>query len=187
MGGFLLIVHAFCPMNFALVSANDKALYNYPKFSRDIKAYLPNGMYDVGDAGYTLSTQLIILYPNTGSMPKYETAFNYLHSKTRITIERSFGMLKNRFRIFKAFLNQKGVGNKSAPKQLAKIIEGCLVLHNILIELNDLIHQMRMLESPPTLLKRQKAPYSISSGFKGSYQKLSIRDHKTVRASNLFG
>jgi hypothetical protein len=46
-------------------------------------------------------------------------------------------MLKNRFRIFKAPLNQNGVGKGSAQRQSAKIIEACLVLHNILIELKD--------------------------------------------------
>ena len=40
-------------------------------------------------------------------LPPAERYFNFLHSSTRITVEHTFGKLKNRFRILKKPLSQK--------------------------------------------------------------------------------
>jgi hypothetical protein len=82
-------------------SANDKSVYNYSKFDQIISDILPSGKYGVGDAGYQLSDRLLTFFPIEDRMPADESLYNYLHSKTRITIERTFGSLKNRVRIFK--------------------------------------------------------------------------------------
>ena len=120
-------------------SANDKAVFNYSRFGSDIKNSLPPGKYGVGDAGYTLSDKLMIPFPITESMPPDQSQFNYMHSRTRITIERAFGMIKNRFRIFKVPLNQKKFeqSGESETSQMAKVIQACFVLHNVLIEFGD--------------------------------------------------
>lgn len=72
-------------------------------------------------------------------MPADESLYNYLHSKTRITVERAFGSLKNRFRIFKSPLNQKAdqESGQSQTQRMGAVIQACFILHNILIQLMD--------------------------------------------------
>lgn len=70
-------------------------------------------------------------------MPADERLYNYLHSRTRIVVEKTIGILKGRFRIFKSCLNQKGIEGRTATEQMARVIEASMVLHNILIELQD--------------------------------------------------
>lgn len=112
-------------------SANDKQLYNLSSFKANITRILPLNYHILGDAGYKLETYLLIPYPITDCMSHEEKHYNYVHSRTRIVIERTFGILKARFRIFKSPLNQKTEEGK------ANMIIATLVLHNMLVELND--------------------------------------------------
>jgi hypothetical protein len=115
-------------------SANDKSVYNnYSKFGQTISSILPPGKSGLADAGYTLSDSLLTPFPIEERMPADESLYNYLHSKTRITIERAFGSLKNRFRILKSPLNQKAdeLTGQTQTQHMAAIIESCFILHNI--------------------------------------------------------
>ncbi len=120
-------------------SSNDKSIYKYSSFGRTIASKLPYNYYGVGDAGYQLQNHLLTPYPITENMAADISHYNHLHSKTRISVERAFGMLKNRFRILKLPLNQKQIikKGKTATSQMAKVIQSCMVLHNVLIELKD--------------------------------------------------
>ena len=62
-----------------------------------------------------------------------------LHSRSRIVVERANGMVKNRFRMLKVPLNQKPSTSKgrSETEEMGRMIAACLVLHNILIDLQD--------------------------------------------------
>ena len=124
-------------------SANDKSVYNYSTFGKEIDTILPKGKYGVGDAGYTLLNRLLIPYPIEESMIACESLYKYLHSKTRITVEQAFGSLKNRFRIFKAPLNQKPdeQSGQSQTQRMATVIKSCMILHNILIFIDDDMNQ----------------------------------------------
>jgi hypothetical protein len=55
---------------------------------------------------------------------KYEI-FNYLHSSLRNVIERSFGVLKQKWRILKAM-------PRFSTRKQAKIIIACIALHNFI-------------------------------------------------------
>jgi hypothetical protein len=59
--------------------------------------------------------------------------YNYCHSKTRIVVERAFGILKNRWRILLRKVDQKSDSN------IENVIVACMVLHNLLIELGDTV------------------------------------------------
>ena len=54
--------------------------------------------YLLGDAGYTLSVNIIVPYPGEQLTPEQEH-FNFVHSSTRMCVERAFGMLKMRWRV----------------------------------------------------------------------------------------
>ena len=87
----------------------------------------------IADAGYTLVEYMMIPFTVPDPMPADERLFNYLHSRTRIAVEKAIGMLKNRFRILKFTLNQKACSRSgsSSTTQMAKILQACFVLHSI--------------------------------------------------------
>jgi hypothetical protein len=88
-------------------SANDKSVYNYSKFGQSIAKILPPGKYGVGDAGYTLSDRLLTPFPIEERMPADESLYNYLHSKTRITIERTFWIAQESIQDFQSAFESK--------------------------------------------------------------------------------
>ena len=85
----------------------------------------------MADHGYKLLSHIMIPYSIYPGMPQDEADLNYLHSRTRITVEMAFGLWKNRFRVFKAALNWQ------KPEMMAKPIESTIILHNWLIYLED--------------------------------------------------
>ena len=82
----------------------------------------------LGDSGYPLSP--FLMTPLTNPTTPAEVLYNRKHSQTRNTIERSFGLLKMRFRC----LHRTGGCLQSPPSTCAKIITACTVLHNICID-----------------------------------------------------
>lgn len=98
---------------------------------RICSSILPKGMHFLGDAGYTLSREVLVPCNIYDGMPAEEKTYNYIHSRTRITVECAFGMLKGRWRILKRVLNMK------CPESIARTIIACMVLHNLTIDLRD--------------------------------------------------
>ena len=92
---------------------------------------LPPTMHFLADAGYTLTSYLLIPYVIFDGMPQCEKLYNHMHSRTRIVVERAFGGLKGRWRILKRTFNMK------APGSCARTIVACMVLHNMTINAKD--------------------------------------------------
>jgi hypothetical protein len=115
-------------------SCSDKNLWTMSSFGQNVAGILKRDMHLVGDAGYTLSDNLMIPYEITDNMPRSERQFNYFHSCTRIAVERAFGLLKNRWRILNRTLNMK------TPSSAGRTIVACLVLHNLTINAKDSIN-----------------------------------------------
>lgn len=125
---------------------NDKGIFNRSEFGRTIHQILPSDKVILADAGYQLYAHCLTPYEIHDKMTPEEKNYNYLHSRTRITVENAFGLLKNRFRRFQAPLNQRGSLNngwhrgrtiKTASAQASRIIRAALILHNVYIDLND--------------------------------------------------
>ena len=76
----------------------------------------------LGDSGYPLKKRLITPYGNP--VTHKAKRFNIYHRKTRCVIERSFGVLKMRWRILDRKLCYK-------PGKVSKITVACCLLHNI--------------------------------------------------------
>lgn len=70
---------------------------------------LPSGKYIVANAGYALTTEVVTPYPIDDRMSPSQKYFNHRHSRTRITVERTIGMWKNRFRVLKMFFNESPI------------------------------------------------------------------------------
>ena len=134
----------FISHDFRPGSANNESIWNYSKLKDAVEsAIFPAMLHGIADAGYALTNRMMTPYPLEDQMSRENSRYNYLHSKTRITVERALGMLKNRFRIFEAPLNQKAdsESGRSQVRQMCRVIEACLVLHNILIDLADEVNE----------------------------------------------
>ena len=62
---------------------------------------LPRGFYLVGDNAYSLLDTLLVPYSGVDKLDPSKDAFNFYLSQLRIRIEQAFGVLVNKWRIFK--------------------------------------------------------------------------------------
>ncbi|KAJ1141965.1 hypothetical protein NDU88_008293 [Pleurodeles waltl] len=78
-----------------------------------------------GDSGYPHLSWL--LTPVRNARTRAEERYNEAHGRTRRIIERTFGLLKARFR----FLHLTGGSLYYSPKKMCQIIVACCMLHNL--------------------------------------------------------
>ncbi|KAG5869231.1 hypothetical protein JTB14_035667 [Gonioctena quinquepunctata] len=93
----------------------------------------PDDTHFLGDKAYPCLPELITPYKDNGHLSNEQKNFNFLLCRTRITIERAFGLLQKRFRCLKDCLE---VGKIT---WIPKYIIAVCVLHNICIMQNDII------------------------------------------------
>lgn len=91
---------------------------------------IPSEYHFLGDSGYALHLNTMVQYIDYGNLLESQTIFNKRHSSTRMIIERTFGLLKSRWR--KLNLLDCELHNVN------KIIVACCVLHNITLKYGDL-------------------------------------------------
>lgn len=96
-------------------------------------AALPFPPYILADRGYPLLSWCITPFkrgPMGMTLTREEVWFNRKHSSTRMSVERAFGILKERF---------KEIGTKSSLKLdfLPTVVHCCCVLHNIMLASKD--------------------------------------------------
>ncbi|XP_033103786.1 protein ANTAGONIST OF LIKE HETEROCHROMATIN PROTEIN 1-like [Anneissia japonica] len=84
----------------------------------------------LGDPAYPLNNWLMKGFPDRDNMPNAHRRFNYRLSKARMVVERSFGMLKGRWRILMK-------RNDSELKHIPNMVLACCILHNMCIENGD--------------------------------------------------
>ncbi|XP_069502211.1 zinc finger protein 282-like isoform X2 [Ambystoma mexicanum] len=83
-----------------------------------------------GDAGYPLKPWL--LTPVRNPQNRHEEDFNRAHTRTRVVIEQTFGLLKARF----CCISRSGGALIYGPEKVGKIITACAMLHNMCIRRN---------------------------------------------------
>ncbi|KAJ1214379.1 hypothetical protein NDU88_001998 [Pleurodeles waltl] len=79
----------------------------------------------IGDSGYPNLSWL--LTPVRNPRTRAEERYNEAHGRTRRVIERTFGLLKARFRC----LHMTGGSLMYSPKKVCHIIVACCMLHNL--------------------------------------------------------
>ncbi|XP_042889388.1 putative nuclease HARBI1 [Penaeus japonicus] len=82
----------------------------------------------LGDNGYPCEPYIMtpVINPSTPAEGRY----NRTHTRTRVIIEQTFGILKSRFRC----LHQSGGTLQYSPAKCSKIISACLLLHNYCVK-----------------------------------------------------
>ena len=97
----------------------------------DVGKFMANSGTDavlLGDEGYGIAPWLMTPYKDP--VLQHERAFNNLHKKERVIIERCFGQLKRRFPILQGRVRLQ-------LKNVPRVVIACFVLHNISKYLND--------------------------------------------------
>ncbi|XP_036329439.1 putative nuclease HARBI1 [Rhagoletis pomonella] len=110
--------------------------------SSDIRSYLQaqynNGEHNtwlLGDAGYPLEPFLITPYRSAGE-GTHQSTFNKCHSRARNVVERTIGVMKNRFRCLLS--SQRLMYDFNKAKSIINI---CAALYNICIHLGEVAQE----------------------------------------------
>ncbi|XP_069089293.1 putative nuclease HARBI1 [Pleurodeles waltl] len=93
-----------------------------------INEWFQDGQY--ADQGYGI--QLWVMTPFANPDTNEQPAYNEAHRKTRNVVERSFGLLKSRFRC----LDMTGGSLLYAPPLVCKVILVCAIVHNMCVRNN---------------------------------------------------
>lgn len=101
----------------------------------DVGSMFEDGKQLLGDNAYPRLLWLVTPHRNNGHLTAAQRDFNYRHSKTRITVEKTFGLLKGRFRkLFKVEM--------SDTPEIPRVTVACCVLHNICLLNGDDVSDM---------------------------------------------
>jgi predicted DNA-binding protein YlxM (UPF0122 family) len=108
-------------------SLHDSSLFRRSDLSVRLPTLqIPENSHLVGDSAYTLQDRLMVPFKNNGHLTQEQINYNTAHSKSRIVIERCFGLLKGRFRKLKLV--------EAMRMELIPIMIFCAcVLHNVCI------------------------------------------------------
>nr|CAG8508278.1 12207_t:CDS:2 [Entrophospora candida] len=90
----------------------------------DGRYMIPSQFHLLGDGGYPNLNWILTPYRDNGSLTRQETYFNLCHSRTRIKVEQSFGLLKSRWRCLLTTF-------EVSIELVSLIISACCILHNI--------------------------------------------------------
>lgn len=102
----------------------------YDTTQNDMENIFPNGTCIIGDSAYPSLPWLVPPFRDNGHLTAQQSEFNFLHSSTRIVVERAFGYLKERFRRLK-FLELLDI------EFIPKLITAVCIMHNIVIKANE--------------------------------------------------
>ena len=110
-----------------------RILRNSPLFmdaTTDPNLLFPGDRHILGDSTYPLADWLLTTYRDNGHLTQAERNYNFVHSRTRMVIERAFGLLKARFRRLH-FLGMDSLDD------IAKVIIVACTLHNVCLMRGD--------------------------------------------------
>jgi len=124
----MIFTNVYCGEPGSLHDARVLRRSNLYQESQNNKEQLfPNTTFILGDSAYPSLPWLVPPFRNNGHLTAQQLEFNYLHSSTRMAIEKAFGVLKGRFRRLKFFNELRHL------QFIVQIVIACCILHNICI------------------------------------------------------
>lgn len=117
-------------------SANDCRVLSNSNLYNKIEAngysqYFSSDQHLLGDKIYPIKEWLLPPFKDYGNVTRMQTTYNKIHSKTRVKIENTFGLLKGRWRRLK-YITVYKIGKAS------NIVMACCALHNFCLINDDL-------------------------------------------------
>lgn len=109
---------------------HDSRVFRLSSISSELPDICGKDFHIIGDNAYYLREYLLTPYKDYGALTDAQRNYNYLFSATRVLIENTFGILKNRFRQLSCLDFHK-------VDKITKFIIACCVLHNMCIDLDD--------------------------------------------------
>ena len=110
------------PQNFPENHVNRKGFYSL--ILQGVCDHNLKFFHLLGDSAYPLEEWFHIPFKERGNLSNDQAEYNYVHSSTRMAIERAFGMLKGRFPILK-FVRWSRI------EDICTLVMTTLVFHNI--------------------------------------------------------
>ncbi|XP_069482196.1 putative nuclease HARBI1 [Ambystoma mexicanum] len=111
-------------------STHDSMVLRNSTIPRYMERHAGQRLWLLGDASYPLKRWL--LTPVRNPQNRHEEDYNRAHTRTRVVIEQTFGLLKARFRC----LSRSGGALLYGHEKVAKITMACVMLHNMCIRRN---------------------------------------------------
>ena len=105
----------------------------FKRVSDDLNV-MPNGSYILGDSVYPLLPWLLTPFKDIGTLTEAQKKFNFIHSSSRMVIERAFALLKGRFRRLKYL-------DCTLINKIPTVIIAACTLHNFCILADDEIEE----------------------------------------------
>ena len=96
---------------------------------------LPREYHVLGDSAYPLSERLLTPYRELPDIAVQERQFNIKHSKTRVDVERSIGLLKVKWRRLKHL-------DMDVGPLMNSVIMACCLLHNFVLGREEVVEEV---------------------------------------------
>ncbi|XP_033729774.1 putative nuclease HARBI1 [Pecten maximus] len=109
-------------------SVHDSRVFkNSPLYTELQNNPVPRQYHLLGDSAYGNSETVLVPFRDNGHLNADEKRYNNAHSSTRVDIERSFGLLKGKFRRLR-YVEMKRV------EDIPSLVVTCCGLHNFIIQ-----------------------------------------------------
>jgi len=112
----------------------DATVFDWSEMSKQIPKAMPAEHYIVGDSGFGLDYWLMVPVKETRTLDEKEEFYNTVHASNRNIIERSFGLLKGRFRKLQ-YIDMNNLA------KLAALIKATILIYNFLLIEKDYNNQ----------------------------------------------
>ena len=119
-------------------SAHDNKVWSNTLLCRNPQQYFSQGQYLLGDSAFSNGPVMVASYkkPSGSTIPQSQEMFNTLAASIRISSEHTIGMLKARFPWLRS-IRMVITDDKKSLKRILELLEATIILHNILVDLND--------------------------------------------------
>nr|XP_034322433.1 protein ALP1-like [Crassostrea gigas] len=109
---------------------NDARVFRNSPFYEASEILFDGDAHILGDAAYPLQRWILTPYKDYGNLAERHKKYNFVHSNTRQTIKRAFGLLKGKWRRLRFLDNTK-------LEDILTVITAACTLHNVCIESNE--------------------------------------------------